>query len=159
MLYNWYTRYELQVRVAGFYVIGNVSTGLSGLLAYGIERLAGTDGLNGWRWIFIIVRGNGNTNVLVWTDRAIQEGAVSAFIGVCSFFIIVDFPEKAAHKNSIGMPGFLTPEEAAVILARVERDRGDAVEDKMSFKVAMKHFRDWKLWEFNLYVLLNVSSR
>lgn len=55
LLYNWYERYELQVRVAGFYVIGNASSGLAGLLAYGIEQMAGDQGLNGWRWIFIIV--------------------------------------------------------------------------------------------------------
>ena len=56
-------------------------------------------------------------------------------------------------------PGGFMSRLAALGQARVERDRVDAVEDKMSFKVAMKHFRDWKLWEFNLYVLLNVSSR
>jgi MFS family permease len=67
----------------------------------------------------------------------------------------VDFPEKAAAKNTMGLPGFLTPQEAAIVLARVERDRGDAVEDNISFKIAMKHLRDWKLWEFTLYLLLN----
>lgn len=55
LLYNWYTRYEIQVRIAGFYVVGNASSGLAGLLAYGIEKMAGTQGLNGWCWIFIIV--------------------------------------------------------------------------------------------------------
>ena len=55
LLYNWYTRYEIQARIAGFYIIGNVSSGMAGLLAYGIEQMAGDQGLNGWRWIFIIV--------------------------------------------------------------------------------------------------------
>jgi hypothetical protein len=55
LLSVWYTRFEIQVRIAGFYVIRNASSGLAGLLAYGIEKMAGTDGLNGWRWIFIIV--------------------------------------------------------------------------------------------------------
>lgn len=55
LLSTWYTRYEIQMRFAGFYVIGNASSGLSGLLAYGIEKLNGTDGLGGWRWIFIVV--------------------------------------------------------------------------------------------------------
>ena len=68
---------------------------------------------------------------------------------------MVDFPEKASGKNSLGLPGFLTPEESAVVLARIEHDRGDAVEDKLTFKVAMKHLQDWKLWEFSLYLLLN----
>jgi hypothetical protein len=47
LLYNWYTRYEIQARIAGFYVVGNASSGLAGLLAYGIERMAGDDNLNG----------------------------------------------------------------------------------------------------------------
>jgi MFS family permease len=51
----WYTRYEIQVRIGGFYVIGNASSGLAGLLAYGIEKMAGKDNLEGWSWIFIIV--------------------------------------------------------------------------------------------------------
>lgn len=55
LLACWYTRYDFHTRVAGFYVIGNASSGLSGLLAYGIEKMAGDAGLNGWRWIFIIV--------------------------------------------------------------------------------------------------------
>lgn len=55
LLYNWYTRYEIQARIAGFYVVGNASSGLAGLLAYGIEKMAGDSGLNGWSWIFIIV--------------------------------------------------------------------------------------------------------
>ena len=55
LLSVWYTRFEIQVRIGGFYVIGNASSGLAGLLAYGIEKMAGDDGLNGWRWIFIIV--------------------------------------------------------------------------------------------------------
>ncbi|KIY01560.1 uncharacterized protein Z520_03112 [Fonsecaea multimorphosa CBS 102226] len=137
LLYNWYTRYEIQARIAGFYVIGNASSGLAGLLAYGIEQMAGDSGLNGWSWIFII------------------EGIVSTIVGLASYVVMVDFPEKATVKNSLGLPGFLTPEEAAIVLARVERDRGDAVEDKITLKIAMKHFQDWKLWEFTLYLLLN----
>jgi sugar phosphate permease len=94
-------------------------------------------GCNRWSWIFII------------------EGIISTVVGIISFFVIIDFPETATVKNSLGLPGFLTPEEAAIVLARVERDRGDAVEDKITFKIAMMHFKDWKLWEFTLYLLLN----
>ncbi|KAH8812539.1 major facilitator superfamily domain-containing protein [Xylogone sp. PMI_703] len=137
LLSVWYTRFEIQVRIAGFYVIGNASSGLAGLLAYGIEQMAGDRGLNGWSWIFII------------------EGIVSTAVGISVFFIVADFPEKACVKNSLGLPGFLTPEEAAIVLVRIEHDRGDAVEDKLTFSRAMQHIRDWKLWEFSLYLLLN----
>ena len=156
LLFNWYTRYEIQARIASFYVIGNASSGLAGLLAYGIEQMAGDNGLNGWSWIFIIV-----SQRLLPPQPELplmimaQEGIISTVVGLAAFAVIVDFPERAAVKNTIGLPGFLTPQEAAIVLARVERDRGDAVEDKISFKIAMKHFGDWKLWEFTLYLLLN----
>ncbi|KAJ9611505.1 hypothetical protein H2200_004689 [Cladophialophora chaetospira] len=140
LLYNWYTRYEIQARIAGFYVVGNASSGLAGLLAYGIEQMAGDADLNGWSWIFII------------------EGIVSTVVGIVAFFVMVDFPEKATVKNSLGLPGFLTPEEAAIVLARVERDRGDAVEDKITFKIAMHHLKDWKVWEFSSYLTLNNTA-
>ena len=87
-----------------------------------------------------------------------QEGIVSTVVGIVAFFVIIDIPEKASVKNSLGLPGFLTPEESAIVLARIERDRGDAVEDKMSFKIAMHHLSDWKLWEFTSYLALNNTA-
>lgn len=62
----------------------------------------------------------------------------------------------AAKKNSLGLPPFLTSEEAAIVLARIEHDRGDAVEQKPTFKLYMEFLKDWKMWEFPLYLLLNV---
>lgn len=79
-------------------------------------------------------------------------------VGLCCFFVIVDFPEKAIVKNSLGLPGFLTPDEAAIVLARIEHDCGDAVKDKLNFKLAMECFRDWKLREFSLYLALNNTA-
>ena len=55
MLSVWYPRYEAHKRLAAFYVVGIASSGLSGLLAYGLEQMEGTDGIRGWRWIYIIV--------------------------------------------------------------------------------------------------------
>jgi hypothetical protein len=46
LLSVWYTRLEIQVRITDFYVIGNASSGLAGLLAYEIKKMAGTDRLN-----------------------------------------------------------------------------------------------------------------
>jgi hypothetical protein len=62
----------------------------------------------------------------------------------------------AAKKNSLGLPAFLTPEEAAIVLARIEHDRGDAVEAKPSLKLYVQFIKDWKMWEFPLYLILNV---
>lgn len=68
-----------------------------------------------------------------------------------------DKDPTAAKKNSLGLPPFLTPEEAAIVLARIEHDRGDAAEAKPSFKSYLEYMKDWKMWEFPLYLLLNVG--
>ena len=64
----------------------------------------------------------------------------------------------ATKRNLLGMPPFLNKEEAAVILAHIERDRGDAQTEQFTFKNMLFHAKDWKLWEFGSYVLMNVSS-
>lgn len=140
LLQLWYTRFEFAKRQAAYYLVGIASSGLSGLLAYGIEKMNGTAGIDGWRWIFII------------------EGTVSCALALISYLVLVDLPENATKRNLLGMPAFLTKEEAAVLLAHIERDRGDAQTDHFTFSDMLYHARDWRLYEFGSYVLLNVSS-
>jgi len=52
--------------------------------------------------------------------------------------------------------GFLTSHEATIILSRVQRDRGDAVAEKLTLKGQLVHLRDWKLWEMAVLLLCNV---
>lgn len=60
-----------------------------------------------------------------------------------------------ATKRHHGLPAFLSKEEAAIIIAHIERDRADAQTEKFGFKEMIYHFRDWKCWEFASYVMLN----
>jgi MFS family permease len=46
----WYTRFEVQKRLAAFYSINIVANGFGSILAYGIMQLSGTNGWLGWRW-------------------------------------------------------------------------------------------------------------
>lgn len=55
------------------------------------------------------------------------------------------------------MPAFLTQEEAALVLARIERDRGDSTAEPLTAGSMLRCCKDWKVWEFSSYVLLNVS--
>jgi MFS family permease len=55
LLSCWYTRYEIGTRIAFFYVIGVASSGLSGLLAYGLEKMDGTADISGWRYVLCIM--------------------------------------------------------------------------------------------------------
>ncbi|KAM0544185.1 hypothetical protein ACHAPJ_011936 [Fusarium lateritium] len=74
----------------------------------------------------------------------IIEGAVTCVVCIAGRFIIIDFPSRA-HK-------FLSPTEQEFVIARLNSDRGDAIEDKITMAKVLTHLKDWKLyfWAFNL---------
>lgn len=152
---GWYPRYELQKRNAVFYLIGSMASAFAGILAYGFSQLAGKGeqmgapwlgvhhgptklnptarryfgpGLAGWRWIFIL------------------EGLLTVVIGFIGWYFIVDFPELAAKKG-LGKK-FLTEKEAAFVVARIEKDRHDAIPTQFSTKNYLKNALDLKVWGF-----------
>lgn len=45
---------EVARRYSVFYLVGSISSALSGILAYGLMQMDGREGLGGWRWIFIM---------------------------------------------------------------------------------------------------------
>jgi MFS family permease len=55
LLSCWYARFEVQKRFSAFYLLALLASGFASILAYGIMQMKGVAGLNGWRWIFIIV--------------------------------------------------------------------------------------------------------
>jgi MFS family permease len=54
----------------------------------------------------------------------------------------LDFPDKAEKK------GFLSHSEAAVILQRIEEDRGDSVSDPLTWAKFFHNLMDVKLWAY-----------
>lgn len=46
----WYTRWEVQKRLAAFYSINVIANGFGSILAYGCMQLSGRNGWLGWRW-------------------------------------------------------------------------------------------------------------
>ena len=96
----------------------------SGLLAYGIEQMAGVGGLNGWRWIFIL------------------EGIVTVLVGVTLPWTLPDSPETAS---------FLNPEEKALIKHRLEEDSGTAagkvgLSEGFQWKYLIGALTEWKIY-------------
>jgi hypothetical protein len=53
------------------------------------------------------------------------------------WFLIPDFPEKNT---------FLTTEQTALVLKRIEDDRGDSVPDSVTFQKVKRHLSDWAIW-------------
>ncbi|KAK5700182.1 hypothetical protein LTR17_023150 [Elasticomyces elasticus] len=154
LLSCWYPRYELQKRNAVFYLIGSMSSAFSGILAYGFSQLAGhgdlgkkygqsygptkahptapsgvLPGIAGWRWIFIL------------------QGVLTVIVGVVGAFTIADFPEKASKRSGFSLR-FLSDKEAAFVVARIEKDRHDAIPEAFNIGAYMRNAGDLKVWGF-----------
>ncbi|KAI0857214.1 major facilitator superfamily domain-containing protein [Xylaria cubensis] len=127
LLSTWYTRYELGRRYGLFYLIGSVTSAFSGILAFGIIHLEGAGGLRGWRWIFII------------------EGIVTIILGFVGYWLLVDFPESNRKTWK-----FLSMEERAWVIRRVNSDRGDVEAPKFHLGEYLRAGLDWKLWAYGL---------
>ncbi|KAL8731705.1 MAG: hypothetical protein Q9181_004216 [Wetmoreana brouardii] len=88
-------------------------------LAYALAKMDGLGGYAGWRWIFII------------------EGLLTLVVAVASKWLIVDWPEDAR---------FLNDGERALLLRRLENDKGFAKMDKLDKRAIKRIIGDWKIW-------------
>ncbi|KAI8443354.1 major facilitator superfamily domain-containing protein, partial [Phakopsora pachyrhizi] len=95
-LSSFYSRRELQLRIALFFSAASLSGAFSGLLAYLLIKLDGAGDLPGWAWIFIV------------------EGIITCICGIISFFIFPASPETSK---------FLTSDQKALLMQRLARDR------------------------------------
>ncbi|KAF3398229.1 hypothetical protein F1880_005972 [Penicillium rolfsii] len=115
----YYKRHELQWRLNVFFSASILAGAVSGFLAYAIAKMNGVAGYSGWRWIFII------------------EGLVTVAAALVSKFLIVDWPEKSR---------FLNNEERALLLARLQEDRGAARMDRLDRSARGRVVRDIKIY-------------
>jgi len=127
LLSTWYVRYEVQKRYSVFYMIGSLASACAGILAYGIMQMDGIRGYRGWSWIFII------------------EGIITCVIACIGYFTLVDFPDNAQRHTR-----FLSPQEIRFCIARINRDRGDAVAEKFALSKFLRPALDLKVWGFGM---------
>jgi hypothetical protein len=132
----WYTRKEQQLRFA-LMQSGEVTVLATGsIVNYGLNRLNGSHGLKGWQWMFIV------------------QGAITAFLGIATYWWMPDFPERA-HTSF----HFLSEAEARVASTRIQQDRGDSIADAFSWRKVLRHAADIKIYGFcTLYFLQNLVS-
>ncbi|KAJ4372959.1 hypothetical protein N0V83_003250 [Neocucurbitaria cava] len=124
LLTLWYRRFELQRRMAVFYVAASLAGAFSGLLAYAIEKLDGRSGLAGWQWIFML------------------EGLIPVALSLIIWKILPDSPETAK---------FLTQAERDLLVRRLANDHGSGQgratnEDKITKKHILAGLSDWRIW-------------
>ena len=135
LLSCWYCRFEVQKRFSGFYLLA-------------LSLMKGVGGLNGWRWIFIMVSLLPVVRMLNdhCAYNAPQQGLITICLGIMGYIFIVDFPDRSTQPQLVTRRPFLTPEEADLIKARIDRARGDAGVDTLNLH---------KAW---LYLLNNVVT-
>lgn len=136
LISTWYTRKEQQLRFA-LMQSGEVTVlATGGIVNFGLNKLNGSYGIKGWQWMFIV------------------QGSITAFIGILTYWWMVDFPENA-HKSFM----FLNAEESEIAANRIEKDRGDVEPDRFSWSKVLVHAKDPKIYGFCvLYFLQNLVS-
>ncbi|KAJ6184196.1 hypothetical protein N7519_005497 [Penicillium mononematosum] len=121
---QWYQPHEVQSRIAIFYTASALAGAFSGLLAFGLAKMRGIGGYNGWRWIFII------------------EGAATVVFAVFCYFCLADTPRLSSR--------WLDPEEIRFLELRRQAVRGRIVVDenanKFDWKELFKVLTDWHLY-------------
>jgi hypothetical protein len=71
----------------------------------------------------------------------IIEGAITLFLGILCYLFMPEFPEKN---------NFLTPKQTALVLKRVEEDRGDSLPDPLTAAKVFKYLGDWRIWAYGI---------
>ncbi|KAK5132755.1 hypothetical protein LTR08_008640 [Meristemomyces frigidus] len=136
LISTWYKRSEQQTRFA-FLQTGQVIILASGSIAnFGLNKLNGFGGLQGWRWMFLV------------------QGLISITLAGATYFWIVDFPENAHHSLR-----FLTPTEQTLAISRIQNDRQDVQPTPFTWPEVLRHARDPKVYAFaTMFFLLNLVS-
>lgn len=115
-----YPRRSQGKRVATLYGATAISGAFGGLIAYGIQRMGARQGLEAWRWLFIV------------------EGAISLFLGIVAFLTL---PKSASSA------WFLSKEENALIEQRIKRDVAYTGEDEgFSWSYVVMALTDVVVW-------------
>ncbi len=133
-----YTRREQQLRFAYLQSGQVIIVATGSIVNYGLTFLDHRNGLRDWQWMFVV------------------QGVIAMFLGVVAYVWMPDFPERAAEKTA----WFLSADETAHVLARIDEDRGDAGQpEPFSATAVLGPFLDAKLYAFCLlFFLQNVVS-
>jgi actin cytoskeleton-regulatory complex protein SLA1 len=137
LISTWYTRREQQLRYAFMHCGECIVLATGSIGNFGPNQLDGHSRLRGWRWMFLV------------------QGTMTMFIGLLTYFWMIDFPENS--QNSFR---FLRPEATFQAISRIDRDRQDA-QALGPFRLgdALIHFLDPELYAFCvLFFLLNIVS-
>jgi hypothetical protein len=129
---------ELPFRLALFWAVRRITDIVAPLLAFGILRMRGLHGREGWRWLFLI------------------EGCIMLSIGTWSWFMMVASPTQT--KKWYRKEGWFNEREEKILVNRVIRDdptKGDMHNRQaITLKLLWKSFCDFDLWPIYFFALV-----
>ncbi|KAH9845720.1 Major Facilitator Superfamily [Teratosphaeria destructans] len=131
LISSWYLRNEHQTRFA-LAQSGEVTILATGsIVNFGLNQLDGRGGLAGWRWMFLV------------------QGLITIVLGIITYFWMVDFPDQA-HKSL----WFLTEEEQALAVSRIQKDRKDAHVEPFTWAGVLIYAKDIRLYAYALMIFM-----
>ncbi|KAI6046808.1 allantoate permease [Pisolithus marmoratus] len=136
----FYTKTELLVRLALFWMSAYLCNIIVSFLAFGILHLDGTAGKAGWRWLFLI------------------EGGITLLIGVAAFFNMPASPTQT--KTWFRPKGWFSEREEVIIINRILRD--DPTKGDMHNREGLSLGRLWTaICDYDLWPLyiIGLTSR
>ncbi|CAI0643556.1 unnamed protein product [Colletotrichum noveboracense] len=121
---------ELPFRLALFWMANRLTDVIAPLLAYGLLRLRGYHGYEGWRWLFLL------------------EGVLTLVIGIWSVFIMVPSPTQT---KALWRPnGWFTEHEEKIMVNRILRDDPSKSDmhnrQAITLKMLWESLCDYDLW-------------
>lgn len=134
----FYTGKELPIRLSFFWTALTVTQIFASLVAFGLLRMRGIGGWEGWRWLFLL------------------EGLLTLIIGIASFFKMPASPVQT--KTWFRKKGWFTEREEKIVVNRILRDdpsKGDMHNRQaITFKLLWYSLSDYDLWPLYLIGLV-----
>lgn len=141
----FYTSKELPFRLSIFWTASAATQIITSVLAFGILRLRGLCGWEGWRWLFFL------------------EGFITLLVGGASFFLMPASPVQT--KTWFRPNGWFTDREELIVVNRVLRDdpsKGDMHNrEAITLKLLWYSITDYDLWPLyllGLFTFIPVST-
>ncbi|KAL0575234.1 hypothetical protein V5O48_006725 [Marasmius crinis-equi] len=126
----FYTKSELPIRLAFFWVSNYLADIISAFLATAILKMRGVGGLSGWRYLFLL------------------EGILTLCVGLISFAMMPAGPTQT--KAWYRPKGWFNEKEETIMVNRILRDDPTKSDmhnrEGLSPRMILKALQDWRLW-------------
>ncbi|KAJ3787504.1 MFS transporter [Lentinula aff. detonsa] len=125
----WYKPNERAIRVALILACATLAGAFGGAIAYGVGKMNGTGGLEGWRWLFIL------------------EGIPSCLLAFLVLGLFPDYPETAR---------WLSEEERELATKRLQ-GLASVGHSKITWEEAKSTLKEWRLYlHYTIYICISV---